>query len=146
MRGRRLDWRLFCSTLGLCIAQGICPAKAHVHFTDCKASDCIWLVVDESLRASKSLSKADRAAGKHLTLQFPRMLEGPSPGQGIGLVDPRFGTLRDVVYFDKSDGNVVFQPAQEIPKGISLIRAVPETGDPQLVFTVPTADGALSRI
>src|SRR5690349_10512094 len=67
--------------------EAIMPANAAVHLGTCPASHCISLVVDDSVVTSKPLTKEEERTGQIINLPVPPRLEGPSAGQGIGLLD-----------------------------------------------------------
>jgi PEP-CTERM motif len=147
--GRRLTAAVVGSAMLLSVGEAIMPANADVHLGTCPVSHCISLVVDNSVVISKSLTKEEERAGQVVNLPIPPRLEGPSAGQGIGLLDAH-GNLIDLAYFDSTDTNIVFQSDAEngltVPPGVMLIKATPETELPQIIFSIPTLQGGLAQI
>jgi len=148
MNGRKLTVASV-SAMVLTVAAVMMPANADVNLGTCQASDCIWLVVDDVVVRMRSLTEDEEATGQVINLPVPPRLEGPAAGQGVGLLDAN-GKLTDFAYFDSTGTNIVFQSQGEstltVPLGVTLINLIPETGRPQLIFSIPTSDGGLARI
>ena len=128
---------------------GVVPAYAAVHLGTCANPHCIWLVVNDAVVDQKSLTEEEELAGQVINLPVPPRLEGPAAGQGVGLLDAE-GKLSAFAYFDNSGTNLVFQAdgktGPTLPPGVMLISSVPETGQPQIIFTIPITEGGLARV
>jgi len=141
--------RSIASALLLSLSAGMTPAHAEVNLGTCSGSDCVWLVEDNSVVLSKSLTELEKSRGQLIDLPVPPHLEGLPPDHGVGLLNAK-GKLDGMAYFDHAGTHLIFKAdgghGLEVPLGVTLIKTIPERESPQIILSMPTLSGGLAQI